>query len=62
MSWLELSFDISKYLYAPSNLTWAFIDVHKTKSHRIHYHNEYILNLKSEKLVLEIFLRPKSRC
>ena len=33
---LALSFDIPKYLYALSNLTWAFIGVHKTKSHRIH--------------------------
>ena len=33
---LALSFDIPKYLYALSNLTWAFIRVHKIKSHRIH--------------------------
>ena len=27
--WLELSFDIPKYLYALSNLTWTLIRVHK---------------------------------
>ena len=32
---LELLFDIPKYLYALSNLTWAFTWVHKTKSHGI---------------------------
>ena len=33
---IESSFNIPKYLYALSNLTWALIRVHKIKLRRIH--------------------------
>ena len=43
---LEPLSDIPKYFYALSNLTWAFIWVHETKSHQIHLSPQVRFKLK----------------
>ena len=43
---LESLSDVPNYFYAQSNLTWAFIWVHETKSHRIRLSPQVRFKLK----------------
>ena len=59
---LEPLSGIPKYFYALTNLTWRLFESTKLSHTGFIHHVEYVLNKKTEKLVTEIFLRPKSWC